>query len=109
MKSKKNLKKFEDNKVIVSRDENCPYRLEVLKFLKDNNLGYMSIIEVDTIDMLIDIVEGKEATTILPERTIRLNNKLEKFQNLHCNNVKVYVYKLKTNNMNFGINLYNYI
>ena len=99
VKSKENKNIFEKNKIIVSRDKECPYRLETFKYIEKNKITSMQIIEVDTLDILLELIETNEAVAILPKKNIDSNNKLELINNICCNEVKIYVYTLLSNNM----------
>lgn len=105
IKVKDNKKMLSENKVVVNRDEECPYRYETLKYLKDRNSD-MSIIEVDTIDILISMIEMGGAMAILPKKTIKIisrNDKLECMDEIVDSTVALRVYKLKSNNTSFKI------
>ncbi|MDR3595655.1 LysR family transcriptional regulator [Clostridium sp.] len=104
-KAKRNNNDFFDNKIIISRDIDCPYRIETLDYLKKNKLDNMTVVEVDTIDILISMIENNKAMAILPERTIALNDKLKAIVNLNCNEVMLHVYALQNNATQFEIEL----
>lgn len=103
LKSKKNLYKFQDNTIVVSRDRHCPYRLATLKFLKQNQLEQMNLMEVDTLDILLTMLENEKIIAIMPEKTLGTNDRLEKMDNLVCEDSKIYLYKLKTNAVQFKL------
>lgn len=67
IKAKDNKMIFNENKVVVSRDEECLYRYETLKYLKDHKSD-MSLIEVDTIDILISMIEMGGTMAVLPKK-----------------------------------------
>jgi DNA-binding transcriptional LysR family regulator len=104
-KAKGNSNDFYDNKIIVSRDIDCPYRSETLDYLKRNKIDNMSVVEVDTIDVLTSMIENYRAIAILPEKSIALNDKLTAMANLVCNKVMIHVYALKNNTAQFDIEL----
>lgn len=104
IKAKDNKMILNENKVVVSRDEDCPYRYETLKYLKDYKSD-MPLIEVDTIDILISMIEMGSTMAILPKKTISRNDKLECMDEITCSAVPIRVYKLKNNNSSFKIDL----
>lgn len=104
-RSKESKIDFKENKIIVSRDKECPYRIETLKYLERNNLEFMPVIEVDTLDILISMIETNKAIAILPEKTIELHNKLEKIKYIDSSEIEIYVYTLLNNSSNFDIEL----
>lgn len=105
-KSKNNKKEFLENKIIISRDIECPYRKETLNYLNENNLKNISIVEVDTIDILIMILQKNEAIAILPEAIIVSNDELEAVINQSYKNVTIRVYSLKSTNIKFEVELF---
>ncbi|WP_297632718.1 LysR family transcriptional regulator [uncultured Clostridium sp.] len=97
IQSKNNKIDCKRNKVIVSRDVNCPYRIETFKYIEKSKIKIKGIVEVDTIDILIDMVENNEVISILPEKIIDLNNNLKKIEDVTLDRINIYGYKLKSN------------
>lgn len=104
-KSKRNKSNFLDNKIIISRDENCPYREESLNYMKKNKLDITKAIEVDTVDVLISMIQRDKAIAVLPEATIALNEGIEVIKTSICNKIEIHVYALKSNTTKFEIEL----
>lgn len=92
-----------DNKIIVSRERNCPYRLETLSYLKRNKLEYLPLIEVDTKALLLSMLETNKAMAILPKKTIASTNKLTAIADNSLNTIVVRAYALKANKRIFNL------
>ena len=106
VKSKMNKLNFDENKIIVSRDKECPYRIETFKYIKNNKLNDMRIIEVDTMDILIGMIETNEAIAILPKKIIDCNYNIEVVNIVNdFNIIKIHVYKLLNNSNKFNLEL----
>lgn len=105
VKSNQNKSKFIENKIIISRDRECPYRLEVLKYLKENSLEDMAIIEVDTMALLVSMIESGTAITVLPKKIIDMNPKLEAIDGMDVRPVDIYVYTLMSNQQSFRLTI----
>ncbi|MEI5995107.1 LysR family transcriptional regulator [Candidatus Enterococcus mansonii] len=104
-KAKKNTTDFLNNTIVVSRDTQCPYRIETLDYLKKNNLTDKSIVEVDTLDVILSVLEDNHAIAILPEKTISSTNHLQLINDIVCNPVFIYVYSLSGNKLTFPLDL----
>lgn len=83
-------------KVVVSRDPNCPYRLATLSTLNKQQQS-VSLIEVDTLDVLLSLVSAGDALAVLPEKTVTSNKQLQADKSRPIGTVNLFVYTLKTN------------
>jgi len=95
------------NKVIVSRDSDCPYRMETYSFLDRNaqDTAAMTVIEVDTMDLLVSMLETNKAVAVLPEVTVNAVKGLEAIAGLSCHPATVHVYALSHSSTAFTISL----
>ncbi|MFC0234148.1 LysR family transcriptional regulator [Vagococcus entomophilus] len=84
-------------KIVVSRDPNCPYRLATLSTLTKKQEQSISLIEVDTLDVLLSLVSAGDALAVLPEKTVTSNKQLQADRTRSIGAVDLFVYKLKTN------------
>lgn len=93
------------NPVVVSRSRDCPYRKATNKYLREHaSLETQHIIEVDTLDALLSVLESGEANAILPIRLIRENSHLAIKDDYQLPDVNIYVYSHSKSLCNDEIN-----
>ncbi|OFI49416.1 hypothetical protein BG261_02225 [Floricoccus tropicus] len=100
VKSNLNDNNLKDCKVAISRDKTCPYRQRTLELINREQEG--KVIEVDSLDILIDLMEKKNIISILPEKLITVNNKLTNYNSNIKAYSKLYIYSLKNNDKIFN-------
>ncbi|MBO0453756.1 LysR family transcriptional regulator [Candidatus Enterococcus murrayae] len=94
---------FHQQTVLINRDKECPYRKATLAYLEEHHLTDMPIIEVDTLDVLLDMLQEHDAIAILPKETVRLNASLKIFETSLLPPVKIYSYQLKSSEINLTL------
>ena len=81
----------ENSPVIVSRDKLCPLRILTFQLLNQGK-NKISIIEVDTLDLMISLLLSTRALALLPETLIKENHRLEALSSLTPTSLPVYGY-----------------
>lgn len=87
--------------IIVNRQLDCPYRKATLNYLKKHQITDFTLIEVDTLELLITGIEKYQALSMLPEIMLEDRPSLENFGTKI--NVPVHLYYLKTLQKNLNI------
>ena len=77
--------------VIVSRDKLCPLRNLTLQILSQGKYE-LSLIEVDTLDLMITLLSSNRAIALLPEKLIKQERRLKVFTSLSPVTLPVYGY-----------------
>ncbi|GGC92378.1 LysR family transcriptional regulator [Enterococcus wangshanyuanii] len=88
------------NKILISRDKDCPYRKATLDILNEEKQLEISIIELDTLDIMLTMLETNKAAAILPKQLVTANEKLQELPNQVPNQGTIYVYAGKKNPIN---------
>ncbi len=83
--------------VIVNHIESCPYRATLLEWLLLNHATLPNIIELDTVEAIINTVSMNGGISLLPQNTILDNNKINKFyiQDLQTTFISMWIPKNK--------------
>lgn len=84
------------SKIVISRDSDCPYRIATLEYIKRHQLS-VDLIEVDTMSILIAMIEHSDVMAILPEKVLTLSSKLQTKGELENSWIYIYVYPRKDN------------
>ncbi|PPK83391.1 DNA-binding transcriptional LysR family regulator [Lacrimispora xylanisolvens] len=77
--------------VIVSRDKLCPLRHLTLQTLSQGKIQ-LSLIEVDTLDLMITLLSANRAIALLPEKLIKQERRLKVLPSLSPVTLPVYGY-----------------
>lgn len=104
IKSKQNKQALQASTIVINRDLECPYRQATLAFFEQTGLR-TSCIEVDTLDVMIDMLENHEAAAILPDSSIQSNEKLQKIEDYFLDPISIYHYQLKESRDSFELDL----
>ena len=83
--------------VIANHIESCPYRATLLEWLLLNHATLPNIIELDTVEAIINTVSMNGGISLLPQNTILDNNKINKFyiQDLQTTFISMWIPKNK--------------
>lgn len=81
----------DNSPVIVSRDKLCPLRILTFQLL-NHEKNKISIIEVDTLDLMISLLLSTRALALLPETLIKENHPLKALSSLTPAILPVYGY-----------------
>ena len=84
--------------VIVNHVESCPYRSALLDWLLLHHSTHPKIIEMDTVEAIINTVSMSGGISLLPQNTISNNNKITKFyiEDLQTTFISMWISKNKT-------------
>lgn len=84
--------------VIVNTVESCPYRAELLDWLQLHHAVLPNIIELDTVEAIINTVSMNGGISLLPRNTILDNDKINKFyiEDLQTTFISMWISKNKT-------------
>ena len=104
IKSKQNKQALQASTIVINRDLECPYRQATLAFFEQTGLRTRCI-EVDTLDVMIDMLENHEAAAILPDSSIQSNEKLQKIEDYSLDPISIYHYQLKESRDSFELDL----
>lgn len=92
---------FNDVKILVSRDNTCPYRRATLQYIDEQDSGKTPakerIIEVDTLDMLMRMLENNGVTALVPKKLIESNSKIKVIEDGSHRNIDIFIYALRGN------------
>lgn len=84
--------------IIVNTVESCPYRAELLDWHQLHHAVLPNIIELDTVEAIINTVSMNGGISLLPQNTILDNDKINKFyiQDLQTTFISMWISKNKT-------------
>lgn len=84
--------------VIVNQVESCPYRAALLDWLLLHHTALPKIIELDTVEAMINTVSMSGGISLLPQNTVLTNNKINKFyiEDLQTTFISMWISKNKT-------------
>ncbi|MFD1901548.1 LysR family transcriptional regulator [Enterococcus termitis] len=85
-----------NNTILISRDPMCPYRKATLDYLADHQITTEAVIEVDTLDIMLSMLESNKTVALLPQKTIAAHEKLRSLTAPPFSQVSIYAYGLKS-------------
>ncbi len=103
--AKRNNTELFENKILISREKDCPYRNATLEILKKQNQIEASVIEIDTLDIMVTMLEMNKAVAILPKKLVDSNEKLQVLPNQVQKQGMIYVYTTQEMALNKGFKL----
>ncbi|EOH72806.1 hypothetical protein [Enterococcus malodoratus] len=80
LKAKNNISPFEKNEILINRDSECPYRRVRLHYLEQIRVTDATLIKVDTLDVLMDMLESENTVAVIPEVILSSNTILRKLE-----------------------------
>lgn len=92
MKSSKSKASIFDKPIVMSRDTQCPYRKLSLLYVAKNE--DVQLIEVDSLDTILSMVEQDEAHAILPVQLMQSNLALATLESEKLADVPIYQYMM---------------
>ena len=99
VQSKESEFKIENHPIVINRDSECPYRKATLAYIKANQMESTRLIQVDTLDVLISMLEKENVSSILPKKILKNNDKLKKVNTkTELSPIKILGYTLVTTN-----------
>lgn len=100
--------KWGEKPVLISRDKACPYRKATLDYLAQQKKPTIQLIELDTLDILVSMIEQNQALAVLPKIALKSSPNLQELTITSFDNVPLVVYQLKNNHKEYEIkNLFN--
>lgn len=89
--------------VLISRDKACPYRKATLDYLAQQKEKNVQLIELDTLDILVSMVEENQALAVLPKIVLKSNPHLQELTLNNFDNVPLVVYQLMSNRKEYEL------
>ncbi|MFS7401099.1 LysR family transcriptional regulator [Carnobacterium maltaromaticum] len=105
VQSKESEFKIENQPIVINRDSECPYRKATLANIQANQMESTRLIQVDTLDVLISMLEKENVSSILPKKILKNNDKLKKVNTTtELSPIKILGYTLVTTNQVINLN-----
>lgn len=80
-----------DFRIIVNRDNQCPIRKSTLEAIHKQNLK-VSVIEVDTLDLLLTLLQSTDSIALLPYKIIKDNSQFVEYPMEVPGQLNIFVY-----------------
>lgn len=77
--------------IIMNRDKQCPLRAYTLETISKNHIN-ASLVEVDTLDLMLSLLYSSNCIALLPKRLISLDKQLDTFTQLPDLTLNIYIY-----------------